>query len=402
MRRLILLVSLTSTILMSGCINRIENVTGTLDRPNSITELPILSPAPPVSTDSTNTPSIPTLVPTQVDTNPLSIDDSLLLSSGFFPGTLFNASIYLLDLNCLSSSDGCAARIKPLVEDEETNLSATWSFDGELIAFLSDRDSNAGNLNLYLLDPETLEITRLTSGEGYREQHAWSPAELRIAYVLRPNNDWRSLIGVIDLEVGTGWQIPSPNTYFQPSWSPDGIMLAFLGSDDEGIDLFVSNINGEEIKRLTYGEKIYENKTPSWSIDGKTIAYSSQKDGVYSIFTIDVDTLKQSQLSSSESQSTSPSWSPDGNRLVYTCSINGNIDICVIAKNGSEGIRLTTDPSVDYGAQWSPDGNYIAFLSLRDGENNPQLYLTSPTGEWVVRIETSFPVASFSLKEADE
>ena len=62
-----------------------------------------------------------------------------------------------------------------------------------------------------------------------------------------------------------------------------------------------------------------------------------------------------------------PTWSPDGRFIAYSSNQSGNFDIWVQPLGGGRAVQVTTDSSNDWQPAWSPDGNNIAFRSERDG-----------------------------------
>ena len=62
-----------------------------------------------------------------------------------------------------------------------------------------------------------------------------------------------------------------------------------------------------------------------------------------------------------------PTWSPDGRFIAYTSDQAGNFDIWVQPIAGGRAVQVTTDPATDWQPSWSADGNTLAFRSERDG-----------------------------------
>ena len=62
-----------------------------------------------------------------------------------------------------------------------------------------------------------------------------------------------------------------------------------------------------------------------------------------------------------------PTWSPDGGSLAFASNRNGNWDIFVMRSDGTEIKQLTDSPDADLEPVWSPDGARLAFASNRDG-----------------------------------
>jgi dipeptidyl aminopeptidase/acylaminoacyl peptidase len=74
-----------------------------------------------------------------------------------------------------------------------------------------------------------------------------------------------------------------------------------------------------------------------------------------------------SRLTFEDGLQTQPTWSPDGRFIAYASDQSGNFDIWVQPIAGGRAVQVTTDPATDWQPVWSPDGNTLAFRSERDG-----------------------------------
>jgi Tol biopolymer transport system component len=116
--------------------------------------------------------------------------------------------------------------------------------DGAQIAFVSDRDREAGIYDLYIMDVVSTVVRRLTDDEAIDYAPAWSPDGTRIAF--RSHHDGPADIYVIDIDplTGTGGTgltnlTNDPADDWAPAWSPDGSQIAFQSNRDGNWEIYV-------------------------------------------------------------------------------------------------------------------------------------------------------------------
>ena len=155
-----------------------------------------------------------------------------------------------------------------------------------------------------------------------------------------------------------------------PSWSPDGKEIAFVSMRNGGNNqIYVMDSNGKNVRRITQG--IFD-LNPAWSPDGRMIAYDGREDGEENrkIHLVTPDGTNRQRLAGDiPSWDMAAAWSPDSQRIALLSSrgIWGN-EIYVMDADGTNQKRLTRDGWDDRGPAWSPDGNKIAYWSI-GGEN---------------------------------
>ena len=120
---------------------------------------------------------------------------------------------------------------------------------------------------------------------------------------------------------------------------------------------------------LTSSEPII---SPSWSPDGKKVAYVSFETGIAKVFIQDIVSGKRESVLSKNTQISSPSWSPDGKYLSLTLYQDGNAEIYIMRLQDRTLTRMTNQFAIDTESSWSPKGNKIIFTSGRSG--SPQIY----------------------------
>jgi Tol biopolymer transport system component/DNA-binding winged helix-turn-helix (wHTH) protein len=122
--------------------------------------------------------------------------------------------------------------------------------------------------------------------------------------------------------------------------------------------------------------------SPSFSPDGGWVVYSTDVDGTPHLFISPIDGDKERQLTDGEAGEAQPSWSPDGKRIAFVSVRKGGI--WLIDANGGEPKPLTT-----FGSRpsWSPDGTEIAFQSAEDIEYGWTAYdALPPSAIWIVDV----------------
>ena len=112
--------------------------------------------------------------------------------------------------------------------------------------------------------------------------------------------------------------------------------------------------------------------SPSWSPDGKKVAYVSFETGLANVFIQNISTGKRDSVLSKNTQISSPSWSPDGKYLSLTLYQDGNAEIYILRLRDKTVTRMTNQFAIDTESSWPPKGYKILFTSGRSGP--PQIY----------------------------
>ena len=128
---------------------------------------------------------------------------------------------------------------------------------------------------------------------------------------------------------------------------------------------------------------------PSWSSDGRAIAYTSYRRGYPDIYVSYIYQGKMDQPAHGTEtvHNFLPAFSPDGSRIAFMTNRDGNMEIYTVNRDGSNLRRVTNHPGNDSTPTWSPAGNQIAFTSDRSG--NPQIYIVDADGMGQPRRITS-------------
>src|ERR1700732_3967329 len=122
-----------------------------------------------------------------------------------------------------------------------------------------------------------------------------------------------------------------------------------------------------EPKSLTI-EKLYMTRQvgrPTWSPDGKSIAFISNMSGRNNLWTVAADGGWPVQLTISDQRQSSPAWSPDGKWIAYQSDYDGDEqwDIFFVSPKTGQVVNVTKTREVsEENPVWSPDGRYLAYM----------------------------------------
>ncbi len=112
--------------------------------------------------------------------------------------------------------------------------------------------------------------------------------------------------------------------------------------------------------------------SPTWTPDGRKLAYVSFETGRPAIYMQDLASGERDTLAQFKGLNGAPSFSPDGKQMLLTASKDGNPEIYLMNLNNKQLQRLTNDSAIDTEARFAADGKSFVFTSDRGG--TPQIY----------------------------
>ena len=263
-----------------------------------------------------------------------------------------------------------------------------WSPNGRKLVFVERverggapcRPAGRCHEEIYVINADGTGLRRLTRNAVFDGNPVWSPDGRRIAFV-RDRDRQTANIFVMNAD-GSDQRRLTPNLRRRPwielAWSPDWKKIAFVASGGHrgAADIFVMNADGSGLRNAT--NTVTTSFDFAWSPDGRRIAYLEGSLGGAPLTVVNADGTGKQQLTGPLMVDLgSPSWSPDGRTLAFTGRGGDNY---VVHAEGSGLRKLTAGPGWDVGARWSPDGRRILFLSSRDVHRETDLFVMNADG----------------------
>jgi Tol biopolymer transport system component len=277
------------------------------------------------------------------------------------------------DLWTVPAQGGPALQV---TDDPAVDWNPIWSPDGKYLYFASDR---GGSMNLWRVpidEPSGKVLGRpeaITTPASFVGTLSFAADGRHLAYAsMLTTSNIQMLAFDPASKTVTGAPVPitsGSKPYSNPDISPDGAWLAFQASGGQE-DIFVCRIDGTGLRQLT--NDVARDRVPRWSPDGQRIAFYSDRNGRYNIWSIHPDGSGLEQLTDAAGNLDFAVWSPDGSRMVAS-DINTGGAVYVfdprVPWKQQNPQTLPPHPSgrVFTAYSWSPDGSRLAgFLSPTD------------------------------------
>jgi TolB protein len=267
------------------------------------------------------------------------------------------------------------------------------------LAFISDRErqrvrgtgqQNRESKEVWIVDYDGANQRRITLGNELNAAPAWSPDGRAIAYT-----SWRKVPtgGAPDVYISRIFQgvLENPtkgraDTNMQASFSPDGARISFVSNRDGNLEVYVMNVDGSGLRRLTNHPAA--EAAPKWSPTGAQIAFTSDRSGTPQIYVMSSADGSNVRKISSESHADPATWAPPPyNEIAFAARSGPGFDIKVFDLSTGETRTLTSGEGSNESPAYSPNGRHIAFTSTRKG--NAQIFTMTRDGRDVRQITTT-------------
>jgi TolB protein len=186
----------------------------------------------------------------------------------------------------------------------------------------------------------------------------------RIAYVTKAGTRYTLRIADAD---GEGGQVAlaSPEPIISPSWSPEGRELAYVSFESQKAVVWVQDVASG--KRRAVANFRGSNSAPAWSPDGRYMAVTLSREGGSQIYLMDRNGDNLRRLTNSSAIDTEPAFSPDGRSLYFVSDRGGGPQIYRMPAAGGAAERVTFSGGYNISPTLSPDGRNLAYISRQGG-----------------------------------
>jgi TolB protein len=210
----------------------------------------------------------------------------------------------------------------------------------------------------------------------------------RIAYVRAQKNAGRKYVLQVADTDGFNAQnvLKSDEPIMSPSWSPDGKSLAYVSFENDRPEIFIQHLATARRSKVAGFRGL--NSAPSWSPDGKFLALVLSKDGSPDIYTLNTATKRLKRLTKHRSIDTEPVWTSDGKAIIFTSDRAGSPQLYRVNANGGKPKRLTFEGRYNTAASLSPDGKFVAMVHGDRGQYKIAQY-DLETGNLIVLTDSS-------------
>lgn len=256
---------------------------------------------------------------------------------------------------------------KKLLTPLQGNYGARWSPDGTTIAIAGIKDYEEGTLDLFLIDVNSGKMKQV-GGPFITSFFSFSPDGKSIVFSQQHYGSTGSAINdlfLLNIETLEVSRLTTDERATDPFFSPDGQKIVYAIHQGTRSNLAILNLNTSEKRVITNFPDWTEVFTPGWSPDGAHIAFSMWDSvGSRDIYLVQPDGTGLSKLIATPVDDRYPAWSPEGSQIAFISYLNGIPNLCIFDIESATIRQVTDTPGGVFNPSWLPDGNSIGLIAF--------------------------------------
>jgi len=298
--------------------------------------------------------------------------------------------IYWPDIKNRDEPEDVFKRLTDHVKDKNfVNNSPCISPQGDKIVYLSNK---SGYFDIYLKklygDKKEEKLVKGNRSDMFEQLHwtrpgfGWSSQGNNIVFTSKAGSQDAINIYNVEKQKLISSNFLDLDGLFAPDWSPDNKKIVFMGMKDGSSDLYIYNIETDELHNLT--NDIFSDFDPSWSSDGKEIVFISDRGEYidhsekniniqshdyknYDLYTINVANGEITRHTQDTYNELSPSFSPDGKKIAYISNKNGINNIFILERETKLSYPITNLVTGVSQISWSRNGARLVLSAFFNG-----------------------------------
>lgn len=298
-----------------------------------------------------------------VDMN--SVVEADLVRSGYFKSINTSSNVVLDENTVIDPTAWKSIGVDALVVGSVKKLA-----DGRLDIRFNLHDTvqqkSVGRFS-YVISPSALRLTAHKIADYVYKTFLGEPGifATRIAYVEKSPGQSKLIVADAD---GANQQVAlaSREPIISPTWSPDGKQLAYVSFETKKPVVFVHTLATGQ--RRAVANFRGSNSAPAWAPNGQKLAVVLTKDSGSQIYTMNLDGSDLKRLTNTGGINTEPVYSADGKSIYFTSDRSGGPQVYRMDSDGSNVTRVTFDGNYNISPKVSPDGKSLTYVNRSNGQ----------------------------------
>jgi TolB protein len=263
----------------------------------------------------------------------------------------------------------------------------TGSLLGSRIYFISDRGMGQYKSEIWVMDWDGKNQTRLTTLNSQVTFPAVSPDGSRLAFTVLDTGK-QPHIAMIDTQ--TRRSLPFYNQEASlnanPSFSADGSQIYYASTAAGGdSQIYVAGVDGRGFRRVSTRRGL--EVEPKVNPKNPNQLLMSAGPGQEQIYVMNTDGVGVDRITNGEGEASNPAWHPDGQHIAFSWTRGyaaGDWNVFVMDIGSRQFVQLTHSEGKNENPVWAPDGRHLVFASTRSGKS--QIYTMLADGTDVKQL----------------